>query len=395
MFSGLPPERRQPAIDLIYVTDREPNTEPGSPLPYGAERSRELAFGTATVEMGPSLDWTELENQSRLGDRTVPVTLTLGEVTELGRFPPTPYKMRATAEGLVYDPDVLESRNRAKAEFLTVLEEHLRETTRKDVVVYVHGFNETFETAMFTLAELCHFLGREFACVLFSWPAGSGGNLLTGYGRERESSEFGMFHLKKMIRVVGESPQVEELHLLAHSRGTDVLLTAMRELAIESHSAGVLASRSKIRNVVLMAPDVDHDVATQRIAPIASDPDIATSSGQSTKILPGDLHVTVYVSPGDRALRASAVLFRSKRVGLFSIESMSAELADFWKTVGYLHVVQVPASRTDLFGHGYFTTNPTVSSDLISLLRYDRQPGDPERVLEAVIPPILWRLETP
>ena len=30
---------------------------------------------------------------------------------------------------------------------------------------------ETFETAAFTAAELCHFLGREPVCAFFTWPA--------------------------------------------------------------------------------------------------------------------------------------------------------------------------------------------------------------------------------
>ncbi len=38
--------------------------------------------------------------------------------------------------------------------------------------------------------------------------------------------------------------------------------------------------------------------------------------------------------------------------------------------------------KSDRFGHSYFRTNPAVSSDLMLLLRYDYQPGSPERPLE-------------
>jgi len=38
-------------------------------------------------------------------------------------------------------------------------------------MLYVHGFNETFATAAFTAAELCHFLGREDVSWKFRPPA--------------------------------------------------------------------------------------------------------------------------------------------------------------------------------------------------------------------------------
>ena len=51
-----------------------------------------------------------------------------------------------------------------------------------------------------------------------------------GYNVDRESGEFAVHHLKQAIRLIADTPGVEKLHLLAHSRGTDVLVTALREL---------------------------------------------------------------------------------------------------------------------------------------------------------------------
>jgi len=279
--------------------------------------------------------------------------------------------------------------------FLTMLDERLAATQRKEVVVYVHGFNETFESAAFTLAELCHFLGREFVCVMYSWPAGSGGNLLTGYGRDRESSEFGMFHLKRIIRLIGRSQQVKEMQLIAHSRGTDVLLSAFRALAIENHAAGIPASASKLGHIVLLAPDVDQEIAAQRVAPIPADPDIPTAKGEPHLGIRQEIRATIYVSPEDRALLASAFLFRSKRLGRFDVETMDQDMADFWESLGKVQMIQAPTTRTDRFGHSYFTSNPNVSSDLIQLLRYDRVPGDPERSLRPVAAPLIWQIVEP
>ena len=394
LFTAAPFPRKQPAIDLLYITDRALETDPEGTLPYGAGRSREIAFGFAFVEMGPDLTWTELEQQSRLGQRTSRVNLTLGPVTELGRFPRTPYRVRATAEGIRYDPEVLAKHVQARETLNAEIERRLDQAPRKEVVLYVHGFNETFEDAAFTLAELCHFLGREHVCSLFTWPAGIGGWMLTAYGYDRESSEFGSFHLKKMIRLLADSPKVKKLHLLAHSRGTDVLLSALRELALEVFISGRSFDVLKLENVVLLAPDIDVDVAAQRLNPIGSDPDIYTARLADNVLFEDLFTLTVYTSPADRALRGSGILFRSRRVGRLGAEDASPEALAFWKEVDFLKVIEVPPGRTDVFGHGYFTTNPLVSADLVSMIRYRRKPGDPGRALTPVEPPVFWRLES-
>ena len=394
VFTAVPPQRKQPAIDLLYITNRALETDPESTLPYGAGRSREIAFGSAIVEMGPDLTWSELEQQSRLGQRTAPVNLTLGPVTELGRFPPTPYRLRATAQGISYDPNVLAKHVQARETLNAEIEGRLDQSPRKEVVLYVHGFNETFESAAFTLAELCHFLGREHVCTLFTWPAGIGGWMLTAYGYDRESSEFGTFHIKKMIRLLADSPKVEKLHLLAHSRGTDMLISALRELWLEVYLAGRSFDALKLENVVLMASDIDADVASQRVSVLSSDPDIYTARLADNLPIKDLFTLTVYTSPADQALGGANILFRSRRVGRLGAEDASPEELEFWKVVDMLDVIQVPPGRTDTFGHGYFTTNPLVSADLISMIRYRCKPGDPGRRLTPVEPPVFWRLES-
>ena len=47
----------------------------------------------------------------------------------------------------------------------------------------------------------------------------------------------------------------------------------------------------------------------------------------------------------------------------------------------------------DFFGHGYFTNDPAVSSDLVSLIRYGLVPGDPGRALRPVEPPMIWAID--
>ncbi len=140
-------------------------------------------------------------------------------------------------------------------------------------MLYVHGVANTFQDAALTMGELCHYLGREFVCGIFTWPAGGKRGILFGYQVDYESSEFAAEHLRKAIRAIAATPGLEKLHLIAHSRGTDVLVTAASDLNFEAYTQkSSVARRFKIGNMVLIAPDLDPDVAIAKLFKALSDP---------------------------------------------------------------------------------------------------------------------------
>jgi esterase/lipase superfamily enzyme len=236
LFGELPAELRSSEIDLMFVTDRKPERDEEGRFRYGYERSASAAFGSATVSLGPGLPWDDLERVSLEEDRSTKITLEVTSIEEAGRFPPTPWPVARTEEGLVIRPDVEEEIRR--------IEGQLRAET---------------------LAEIWHFLGREYVPVLYTWPAGRGG--MRGYTYDRESGEFTIFHLKNVLRLLADMPEIEQVHLVAHSRGTDVLSTAVRELLLTGRAAGHDNHELyRIANVVLAAPDLDIDVTLQRLA---------------------------------------------------------------------------------------------------------------------------------
>ena len=53
-------------------------------------------------------------------------------------------------------------------------------------------------------------------------------------------------------------------------------------------------------------------------------------------------------------------------------------------------IVAYEGSR-DGFGHSYYRADPSASSDLILMLRYDLEPDNPERPLEP-LGAIFWRI---
>ncbi len=392
LFTDVDTARTVP-IDLLFVTDRGSATEPDAIVPYTAERSRQLSFGSTTVEFGGGITWRTLVAQSTARQRAAAIELKLGKTTELGRFPRIPYEIVRTPVGLSRTPTVIAEHAAAKKTFEVELERRLAAAPRKEVVLFVHGYRNTFEDAVLTTGELCHFLGREFVCAAFTWPAGDS---LFGYGVDRESAEFATEDLKKTIRMIADTPGVKKLHLLAHSRGTDLAATAVSELSVEAYvTRTTIARRFKIGNIAFMAPDLDFDVAPAKIWKVVSDPDLPYGDAPKPDVvapLP-EFHITVYVSPNDKALATAGWLFGGLlRLGRLDVGTVPAENVIQARVLGGFDVIQVTESNCFIC-HSYFVSNPQASSDLIAMLRYGLKPNQPGRPLVEIEAPF-WRVPT-
>jgi esterase/lipase superfamily enzyme len=174
-----------------------------------------------------------------------------------------------------------------------------------------------------------------------------------------------------------------------------VLTTALRELEIEAYINGkLLDSRFKIRNIVLMSPDLDLDVGVAKLFSIESDPDLPYGKAPNPRlVLPHPkLRLTVYTSEGDKALGLSEWLMGSlRRMGRVNQALLSKEQLDKARGLaGFAAFIQV-TDTSDFIGHSYFVSDPAVSSDLISLIRYGLEPGDPGRTLEEISRPF-WKI---
>ena len=108
---------------------------------------------------------------------------------------------------------------------------------------------------------------------VYTWPAGY--PRVFGYTYDRELSEFTVFHFKQFIRIISGMPEVEGLHVIAHSWGTDAATAGLRELF-------------KIENLILAAHDLDIGVLGQRLT--------------SERLARAVVRTTTYVSPSDKAI---------------------------------------------------------------------------------------------
>lgn len=359
-FDRVPAEYRTNTVDVLYVTDRVPEGEAESGPKYGYGRSHSLALGSCKVEIGHDVSWEEVVRNSRTARRDVSLPISLKQVRETARFPEVPYPVAKKGARPVDDPDVLAQATATEQTLHDDLTERLSNSERKHVYIYIHGFSNTFEDAVLTTAELWHFLGRQGVPICYTWPAGRGLSG-RGYVYDSVSCEFTIFHLKQLIRALGRCPQVEKVHILAHSRGTDVATAALRELHIEHTHAEVSAREAlKLGNLVLAAPDLDFDVVQERLG------------GERVGYVPE--RGTIYTSPSDRALALADVLTLGvTRLGQLQPSKLSPRLRQMVEMSPITFVEALV--DTGFLGHSYFHNSPAVSSDLILILRDNRSPG--------------------
>jgi len=377
-FSDCPIEYRNNEVDVFYVTDRMPTERKGGGKEYGYHRSRSLAFGSCVVEIGEDVPWAELVENSLASKRDVSLELEIRSIGEKGRFPETPTPLVQQERRIVEDPTIAAEQERVAGSFQAEMASRLAATPSKEAFVFVHGYNNTFEHSVFVMVDLWHFMGRKGIPIVYSWPAGRGG--LRGYNYDRESGEFTVFHLKQFIRLLASCPDLEKIHFLAHSRGTDVLTSAIRELVIETRAAGGNPREEfKISNVALAAADLDMEVVTQRLA--------------AERIGVGLGRITLYVSSEDKALGLSTWLSSGvQRLGKATFDSLDQSLKSRLKENQELTVIDARV-RSGFVGHSYFYSNPAVSSDLILLFAQGREAGaENGRPLEPV-GPNYWRIE--
>ncbi len=381
-FPDVPPAFRTSTVDVVYVTDREPEGDPNQDPQYGSRRSKSLAFGMTLVKMGKDVPWNDLVTASRSTERQVSLPMSTVETRELGRFPPVPTREVERDGQFVESPESVDARLAAEAQFKALVAERLGLTPKKEVYVFIHGIGSNFSEPMFIMAGIWHFMGRSGIPVAYTWPAGGGDSPLQSYNYDRESSEFTVFHLKQFLRLLASCPGVEKIHILAHSSGTNTALTALRELAIEVRASGGDAREAlKIGCFVLAAADIDLEVSTQRVS--------------AERIMRVPEQMVLYVSPTDTNLSIAEWLFGSKQRLGQSQEAgdLTQRRTELLQHLPGIQFIEVRMAGALSGSHDYFYSHPAVSSDLILLLRDNRRPGAENGRPLVSEPGGLWRID--
>ncbi|MEM8885899.1 MAG: alpha/beta hydrolase, partial [Planctomycetota bacterium] len=204
-------------------------------------------------------------------------------------------------------------------------------TPRKEALLFVHGYNNTFNDALFRCAQIAHDLEFPGAPVLFSWP--SKGDFLRYPHDEAEVIPAGRA-LGRFLSGLQETDGVEHVFVIAHSMGCRILGLAMQWMRSQGHD-------KPFDVIVLAAPDIDEEAFRSVIAP---------EMRQRTE------RPTLYVSRNDGALKASYGFHGYRRAGDAAPSPIVVEGID---------TIDVSRISAD---HSYIGSNFRVMSDLDRLL---------------------------
>jgi esterase/lipase superfamily enzyme len=135
----------------------------------------------------------------------------------------------------------------------------------RDVLIYVHGFNQTFEDAALDAVHLSDGIRFRGETMVFAWPSRA---KLFDYAYDRESAMWSRDALQQVLEQLMANAAIARIHIVAHSVGTMLTMEALRQL----YAAHGDASAARIGALVLAAPDVDMDVfasSVERIGALA------------------------------------------------------------------------------------------------------------------------------
>ncbi len=291
-------------VDIFVATTRQPSGDPG--ILFSGERGRDLEATAITVSIPPD------------ANRKV------GEVQWPKRLPADPAKEFATVR---VEPVATEKgANRW-------LSRHLPPAKR--VLVFVHGFNNRYEEAVYRFAQIVHDSKADAAPVLFTWPSRAS---IFDYNYDKESANYSRDGLERVLDQIADDPQVADVVVLAHSMGSWPTVEALRQMAIRDGRVP-----GKISNVILASPDLDVDVFAQQFKTIGT---------------PGP-RFTLFVSRDDRALQLSRRISGSvDRLG--QVDPTAEPYRSQFEAAG-ISVIDLTALESgDPLNHGKFAQSPQV-----------------------------------
>ncbi len=360
VFGGVSPaptiDRERGLVHLLFGTNRaqQPGRAgevPGKRLTEG--RSPQLHYGSLRVSIPP-------EHQAGNVERPFQVQTMFGTVSfgaEDAR------KHIVVSDGAFLSPEAfaqLARRLQAGADRFD-----------DQALVFVHGFNNTFETAAYRTAQIVWDLKFDGAVYFYSWP--SRGDLnRQAYQYDRESVLQSREPFREFLEHVARTSDAKRVHVVAHSMGALLTMEALRDI-----NRDLTPSRPLFGEVVLAAPDIDRDVFRQLSVAITGVADSAT----------------LYASSKDKALAVAERWAAGPRAG--DVPREGPVIAPGFDTVDASDVSLGLLWTAD---HARFAEAAALIDDLDELLRQGlRPPHERTPLLQRVIGPQgpYWRFMAP
>ncbi len=317
--------------DIFYATDRaplpfdpkqcDPVQEHDQVRTYGGERSAsgQLSFGTYTLLI--------VRDHS-----TGNLAQSLGRDVECK--PPKKPIHASRASPL------------KESEYFSALAARVNASPRREVLLFIHGFNFSFAEAAERTAQLQYDLDFEGPAVFYSWTSRASVRP-SRYRDDEKNLEAGLELLVSFLGDLQQRARPERIHVIAHSMGGRALVRALEQISLQPGGA----SRPRFGQIVLAAPDMDRDEFI-RMAPA---------------VIRMSERVTLYASVVDRALAIAGGAHKVPRAG---------ESGDSVVVLPGVDTVDVSAVGGGWFtiGHAYYGENRSVLADIYQLLHNNAPP---------------------
>lgn len=209
------------------------------------------------------------------------------------------------------------------------------------ILLYLHGYNVSFEDAALRAAQLGCDLKVPGLTAFFSWPSKAE---TIEYFADIARVEASEAQIANFIECLVNRTGAEVVHVLAHSMGNRGFARAVARIQSAASSAGV-----RFGQIILAAPDVDIDLFRELAA-------VYPTLSQRT---------TMYVSAKDRALALSSWLQDSDRAGFTPPVTI----------VSGIDTVEATKIDVSTLGHCYYAEAAPVLYDIGDLLQDDKPPA--------------------
>jgi esterase/lipase superfamily enzyme len=164
--------------------------------------------------------------------------------------------------------------------------------------------------------------------------------ILFVYPIDESNIEWTEADLQRFLADFANQSDATNIYLIAHSMGSRATSRALAALAAQQP-----AVRSRFRELILAAPDIDADVFKRDIAPV---------------IVSSNSLITIYASSTDKALVASKAFHGYPRLG---------DAGSGLVILPGVDTIDASAVDTSFLGHSYFADNRSVLSDMFYLMR--------------------------
>ncbi|HEY9091816.1 alpha/beta hydrolase [Parasphingorhabdus sp.] len=166
------------------------------------------------------------------------------------------------------------------------------------VLLYVHGFRESFLTSSRDTAQIARLTGFTGPVIQYSWP--SHGDFMK-YAADETNMYWDDRNFRQFLTKLAQQPWTREIILVSHSLGARLVLPAVEFVDRTAQNS----DSSVVSNIILASPDIDREHFERGIA----------EEVLSARRVNNDRRITVYVSVKDRALSLSDRLHGYPRLG--------------------------------------------------------------------------------